>query len=224
VAQGRRWLSIAAGLLADETVSTTDFDGSTFTPTTSGQLDAGPNFYAAQAFVDAAGRPLVVGWKNNGGAFDPNRLDGWSRSETVNRVLSVKADGTLGTAPIPELATLHTGAAGRVRPQILSAGKQMPIAAGDSLDIRTGFDVSRSTATALGLRPMSSSAEGIALTYTPASHQLTLDTTKSGYGAGSVSTASVLPGPNGQLDLRVLTDRASIEVFTDNGVALSARM
>lgn len=200
-----------------------DFTGSTFTPRTSGQLDDGPNFYAAQAFVDAAGRPLVMGWMNNGGAFDPNRLDGWSQSETVNRVLSVEPDGTLGTAPAPELASLHTSAAARFGHRVVRTGGQASIAAGDSLDVRTGFDIGRSTATSMGLRLMSSSAEGVVLTYTPASHQLTLDTTKSGYGGGSVSTATVLPGADGRLGLRVLTDRSSVEVFTDSGVALSAR-
>lgn len=201
-----------------------DFTGSTFTPSTSGQLDHGPNFYAAQAFVDAAGRALVMGWMNNGGAFDPNRLDGWSQSETVTRVLSVEPDGTLGTAPVPELANLHTGAATRIRGRFVPTDEQTPIAAGDSLDIRTGFDLSRSTATSLGLRLMSSSAEGVVLAYTPSTHQLALDTTNSGYGGGSVSTATALPDPNGQLGLHVLTDRSAIEVFTSSGVALSARV
>lgn len=200
-----------------------DFDGSTFTPKTSGQLDGGPNFYAAQAFIDAAGRPLVMGWMNNGGAFDPNRLDGWSQSETVTRVMSVEPDGTLGTAPVPELAQLHTGPA-TAGARVVRAGMTTPITAGDSLDVRAVFDIGRSTATGLGLKLMSSSAEGVLLTYDPKRQQLTLDTTKSGYGNGSVSIVTAPPDGNHQLGLRVLTDRSSIEVFTDNGAALTARV
>ncbi len=199
-----------------------DFDGSTFTPRTSGQLDHGPNFYAAQAFADASGRPLVVGWMNNGGAFDPNRLDGWSQAETVTRVLSVESDGTLGTAPVPELSRLHKRLAARGGVRVIR--RDTPIAAGDSLDISTGFDLRRSTGSSLGLRLFDSGAEGVALAYDPASRQLTLDTTKSGYGTGSVSTATVSPDATGQLGLRVLTDRSSIEVFTSSGVALTARV
>ncbi|MET0233255.1 MAG: GH32 C-terminal domain-containing protein [Kibdelosporangium sp.] len=202
-----------------------NYNGSTFAPATTGLLDAGPHFYAAQAFTDASGRPLVMGWMNNSGAFDLNRLGGWSQSETVLRHLFVKPDGTLGSRPIDHLSTLRdptplmSFSSATVRPAAVRS-----LAAGDSLDIQTGFDLNASSASVVGLNLFASAAEKVSLSYDKASHQLTLDTTRSGYGQGGVSTATVMPDVNGRLRLRVLTDRSTVEVFTADGTALSTRI
>ncbi|AHI00070.1 glycoside hydrolase family 32 protein [Kutzneria albida] len=201
-----------------------DFTGSTFTPTASGQLDSGPNFYAAQAFTDSSGRPLLVGWMNNGDAFDPNRLDGWSQAETITRQLSVRPDGTLGSAPVSQLDRLHGTQLARRGGTAVPTAAPVPIADGASLDLRTGFDLSRSSATTLGLTLFASSAERVILSYEPATRQLVLDTRNSGYGQGSVSHVTSAPDAQGRLNLRVLTDRSSIEVFTGDGRSLTARV
>jgi sucrose-6-phosphate hydrolase SacC (GH32 family) len=200
------------------------YDGNKFSPSSSGVLDAGPHFYAAQAFTDASGRPLVMGWVNNSGTFDLNRLGGWSQAESVLRQLFVRPDGTLGSRPADQLSTLHgqrlaSLTSATVRPSAVRA-----LAAGDSLDIQTGFDLRSSTASTMGLNLFSSSAENVILTYDVASRRLTLDTNRGGYGQGTVSTATVAPDANGQLSLRVLTDRSTVEVFTADGTALTARV
>jgi sucrose-6-phosphate hydrolase SacC (GH32 family) len=199
-----------------------DFTGSAFTANTSGQVDYGPNFYAAQAFTDASGRALLVGWMNNGGAFDLNRLDGWSQSETITRQLSIEPDGSLGTQPIAAVDSLHTGTPAALGTTTITSSA--PIASGSGLDIHTGFDVSQSAASTVGLDLMASSAEKTVLSYDPASQLLTLDTTASGYGQGSVSQVKTVPDAQGQLHLRVLTDRSTIEVFTGDGRSLTARV
>lgn len=204
---------------------TGNYDGTTFTPAASGVLDAGPHFYAAQAFADEAGRALLMGWMNNSGAFDPNRLDGWSQSETVLRQLFVKPDGTLGSKPADQLTTLHDRTLASIAAAVtIPPGAPARLAAGDSLDVQAGFDLKTSTASSLGLNLFSSSAENVKLTYDVPTHRLTLDTTSAGLGQGGVSAATVQPDADGVLRLRVLTDRSSVEVFGGDGTALTSRV
>jgi sucrose-6-phosphate hydrolase SacC (GH32 family) len=168
------------------------YDGRRFRPRTAGVLDGGPAFYAAQQYPDDQGRALVVGWMGQWGVEDPTAAHGWAGALSVTRELVVR-DGRVGSRPVAELASLR-GA---------------PARAGDALDlVATGsftlsVRASAAEATVVRLR------DGV----------LTLDTTRSGVGAGGVWTAAGVAGP-----VRVLVDRSSVEVFAATGESLTARV
>lgn len=174
------------------------YDGDRFTARTHGVLDGGPAFYAAQHYPDDTGRRLLIGWLGRWGAPEPNRVNGWAGVQSITRELFVRPDGVLGCRPVAEVATLR--------------GPRLSSPAGDALDLVV-------TGTGFTLAVRASAAESTTVRY--AAGRLTLDTRRSGYGAGGEHTVRT---SGGTAELRVLLDRSTIEVFTAGGEALSARI
>ena len=96
------------------------------------QWDFGHDFYAPQAFVDDAGRTILVGWM---GTFDdnytsvPDGLDWW-HCMTVPRMLARRSDGRILQTPAPELEELR-GEAQELGAQATVAGRLADIALTD---------------------------------------------------------------------------------------------
>lgn len=200
------------------------YDGERFTPATGGVLDAGPAFYAAQHYTDAAGRPLLIGWMGRWEVHEPTALNGWAGAQSITRELFVRADGGLGCRPVPELATLHSGP-DEAPPGPLAAGPdRLALPGGDTLDIELTLDLARGSADTVTVAVRESAAEATTVHYDRARAELTLDTTRSGYGTGGRHPVAVRPGPDGGLRLRLLVDRSAIEVFAGTGEALTARV
>lgn len=192
---GDDWVLLASPLEDGVLWFVGSFDGSVFTPRTSGVLDAGPSFYAAQHYRDDAGRDLVIAWMGQWGAPDPTAAAGWAGAMTVTRELFVRPDGVLGSRPVAELDALRLG----------------PASSGSCLDI--GLVVSGDFR--LGVR--ASAAEETVVAY--AGGVLSLDTRASGTVPGGVfSVAAPVE------TVRVLVDRSSIEVFAGTGETLTARI
>jgi sucrose-6-phosphate hydrolase SacC (GH32 family) len=198
------------------------YDGRHFTADKVSRLDAGPDLYAAQHYRDASGRDLLIGWMDNWNAKEPTRVNGWAGAQTITRELFLKADGTVGSRPVAQVDGLHIGTPQTVRATEVTTAKML--ASGDTLDLRATIDLKHSTATGFSMRLRSSTAEGAELRYDLATHLLTLDTTNAGYGSGGTWSTTVPPDQNGLLNLRILIDRSSLEVFTGDGTALTARV
>jgi sucrose-6-phosphate hydrolase SacC (GH32 family) len=197
------------------------FDGARFTARVGGQVDAGADFYAAQHYRDSQGRDLVIGWMDNWTAKEPTRVDGWAGAQTITRQLFLRPDGTLGSRPVDEVALLHTGLA-TSRPAVdVAAGARTRIGHGDALDVSMTLDLTRSTATGADLRLRASAGEAAVVHYDVPSRTLSLGTSAAGYGRGAVQRVTVPPG---DLALRVLVDRSSVEVFTGDGTVLTGRI
>jgi sucrose-6-phosphate hydrolase SacC (GH32 family) len=220
---GGKWVLLVS---ANNTVYafTGTYDGATFTPQQRSVLDAGPDVYAAQHYRDTSGRDLLIGWMDHWDAREPTRVDGWAGAQTITRQLFLRSDGTVGSKPINEVDTLHSGGPVTVPATSIAAGGTRAITSGDALDVQATVTLTGSTATSFTMRLRSSAAEGTVLRYDLGTHALTLDTTASGYGSGGTWTATALPDSAGQLQLRILVDRSSVEVFTNDGTALTARV
>jgi beta-fructofuranosidase len=74
-----------------------------FHPERYGELDYG-TYYAAKTQEDAGGRRIVWGWINETRPEAEYKAAGWAGMMSLPRVLTLRADGTLG---IEVLATLH---------------------------------------------------------------------------------------------------------------------
>lgn len=112
-----------------------DFDGRSFTPTSGGRLDFGPDYYAATSMSDPAGRRLVWGWSWEALADDARRANGLAGCLSLPRTVRL-VEGRLWLEPIEELSSLRdvhvTQYAGELadrRPVTLVA------------DAGTGFDI-----------------------------------------------------------------------------------
>lgn len=220
---GGKWVLMVSANATDYAYVGT-YDGKHFTAEKVSRIDAGPDVYAAQHYRDDQGRDLLVGWMDFTVPKEISRLDGWVGAETVTRQLFLRPDGTVGSRPIDQLDSLHIGPPAMLHAAKVTDGATVSLGHGDALDARTTIDTAHSTATSFTLRLRASTAEGAELRYDLATHSLTLDTTKAGYAAGGTWSATAAPDKHGRLRLRVLIDRSSLEVFTGDGLALSARI
>jgi beta-fructofuranosidase len=88
------------------------YNGTTFNSEKRGLLDAGPDSYATQWFVDSIGRNLAITWMSNWATSKwPSRVNGWAGSPSVMRELFIREDGGLGSRLVKEVSHLATGRA-----------------------------------------------------------------------------------------------------------------
>ncbi len=83
------------------------FDGRRFAPERWGLADGGEYFFAPLTFQDAQGRRLLFGWLEEARSEAAMSAVGWSGAMTLPRVLTLCADGSLRSAPAPEVAALR---------------------------------------------------------------------------------------------------------------------
>jgi beta-fructofuranosidase len=200
------------------------FSGERFRPETSGVLDAGTDFYAAQTFQAPDGRRIAFGWMSHWGARVPERPHGWAGAMSVPRELFVAPDGRLGSRPAAELERLRAPRAVAVRGQAVEGVEPLPQVHAASAEIDATFDVGAATAPRLGLivRRSPDGGEQTRIVYDRASGRLWIDRSRSGIGDRTPAGAPIPPPPDGRLSLRVLVDHGSVEVFTSAGQAVTA--
>ncbi|OBZ12535.1 glycoside hydrolase family 32 protein [Bacillus sp. FJAT-26390] len=207
---------------------TFDYESCRFEKQQMGQIDYGFDFYAPQTLLDDQGRRIMIAWMNIWGAVMPEQAHGWLGAMTLPRELTLAADGTVRSNPVPELATLrgaHVSASGIT----LVDGEPTAIdnVQGDSLELAIVFDLSQSDASELGLR-IRCSEDGSSYTeirYAIAGQKLYMDRNLGGAGDGGVSEASLAPSEDGRLQLRLFIDRSSVELFAGEGlVAITNRL
>ncbi len=179
-----------------------DFDGAKFTPETS-QLpcDLGANFYATQSWGDIAGQPgrrVQIAWMRDGKYPDM----------PFNQQLSFPCDLTLRSfpeglricrLPVGEIKSIHEKKHTWKNRTIKPGENPFKDISGDLFDIQ--LQVSLSGASKFGIK-----CRGGAVTYSAEKGILTC-----------LGREAPLETANGQINLRILVDRTSIEVFGNDG-------
>ncbi|MFF8379280.1 glycoside hydrolase family 32 protein [Streptomyces sp. NPDC015661] len=197
------------------------YDGSRFTAERHGILDGGGDLYAGQSYRDDSGRRLMTAWMSDWNAKEPTRIGGWAGAQALHRELFLTADGRLGQRPVAAADTLASGPSTTVKDKTVQGSWR--IGRGDAVRLRAVLDLTRTTADTVTLRLKASTAEATVLRYEKTTGTLTLDTTDAGYGTPATYTTHAVPAADGTLALDVLVDRSSVEVFTGDGAALTAR-
>lgn len=180
-----------------------DFDGKTFTPDGGDFVSAQSDFgalYAVQSFSDVPdGRRIQIGWMR-GGKY-PRMPFNQQMSFPTTLALRRMQDGLrLFRAPVKEIEALRTGKVASERDrQVGLDGVPVPALAGDLLDV--DLTLEPGDADAVGVR-----VRGQTIRYSAADGTLAV---------AEVRAPVQLPG--GRLQLRLLVDRRSIEVFANEG-------
>lgn len=179
------------------------FDGATFTPDHPTQIafPATNDVYAAQTYNDipaSDGRRIHVGWFRN--EFKGMPFNQCMAFPTELTLRTTPAGIRLCAVPVREIAVLHDQVE-RIPAGTLTPGDD-PLAklSGELLDVRGSFVLPEGGSLALTLR-------GVAITYDAAKQELT---------CGGRNAPLALVG--GRLDLRVLVDRTSVEVYAGDGL------
>ena len=197
------------------------FNGTKFTSEKVGLLDAGPDSYATQWYIDSTGRNLAITWMGNWLTSKwPSRVNGWAGAQSVTRQLFIRNDGGLGSRPIDEVATLACGPARNLGHTNVHG--TITVGSSNTARLQIAVELASTNAPSFIVQLYSSDAEAVVLEYGVENKTLTLDTTNAGYGqAGTWSAVIDIPSTN-VLTLDVLIDRSSVEVFAGDGTAMTA--
>jgi fructan beta-fructosidase len=211
-----------------------DFDGATFTsdhpPEHVLWADFGADFYAPQSWSDAPdGRRTWLAWMNNWRYAREVPASTWRGSMTVPRDLALTrtSEGVrLIQHPAPELARLRRTQhswGGQVIPagQLLLEGVR-----GDALEIVAAFGAAQS-AERFGVQVRVGGGEATEVGYDVRRGELYIDRSRAGQAAPGFDLPQIAPLAlaDRPLTLRIFADRASVEVFADDGhVALTSQI
>lgn len=194
--------------------------GKDFKPLTSFRpLDWGHQFYAPQTFEAPDGRRLMFGWM---GAFNmelpPQPEDGWCGQLTVPRELSLGSDLHLYNTPIAEFSQLHT-ATQDVGTITLDTNQEHTIVEEcQPCEIEFTIDLNRSNAERIGLWiGQAEGSDGVLIAYDDQTHRIVVDRGNAYHGDRGYRSAPCKAEE--RVELRVLIDKGSVEVFINNGHA-----
>ena len=209
-----------------------DFDGHRFIPAQqSRRADFGRDFYAAQAWNNAPdGKQYWLGWMNNW-AYAEKIPTGppWRGQLTEARTLGLVPDPqrpgefSLTQQPVPQLTEALGGKPFTITDKPV-AGERNPLAdqRGTSYEIKASVDLG--TAQQVGFTVRAGAGEQTTLTYDVPQQSLVLDRRQSGDVSFSTEFPAATSAPlrlhDGRLDLRILVDRSSVEVFAEDGTVV----
>ncbi len=207
-----------------------DFDGERFRADDSGAraVDGGADFYAAQSWSDVPdGRRLWIAWMSNWKYALTSPTSPWRGAMTVPREVSL-ASGPAGLAlvqqPAPELAALHGHRLlGMKDVRIAHAERRLASIEATAFDLHAVLRLGGARRVELAVRASEGGDERTTLSYDAVRGELALDRSSAGIASFDRRFAArhalplALATPDGPLDLRVLVDESSVEVFAAGG-------
>lgn len=211
---------------------TGDFDGTTFTPDRDARgevpvrwLDYGKDNYASVSWSDApGGRRTIIGWMNNWQYAAEVPTAQFRSANTLPREIGLfrAGDGMIyaSTNPSPEVGTLresrlnHSGAR-----SIKGNGRHYALPADGLCEIVAEIDARNASEVMLTLG--NSLEQTVSMSYDPAAATFSVDRRAAGISDFSNDFPAVTTAPtfssDGRLSLRIFIDRASTEVFGNEG-------
>ena len=189
-------------------------------------LDWGKDYYATVSFNNTPdGRRVMLGWMNNWDYGQATPTSTWRGTMALPRevVLTQTSKGPrLRQKAVTQVDSLkNTAASYNAAAQDIQPGTVNLPVTGDVVQIDAEF--SPGTASSFGLTVLGNGAEATRIGYTPSSRRAFIDRTNSGNEGFHPAFASVDDAPvqlaNGRLRLRAYVDRASVEVFVQDGLA-----
>ncbi len=206
-----------------------DFDGHEFRPDRDEVLwaDHGPDFYAAQSWNDVpSGERVWIAWMSNWRYADRVPSTGWRGVMTVPRRLALRR-----TTDGPRLVQVPVAALDACRTTRLSAGDVVVAGEADPLegvrcrhfDLTLRVRVDLSTASRLELHVMVAGDEKTVIVCDLAASTVSIDRSRAGTASfhhdHPTSAAAPVEPRDGCVNVRVLGDECSVEVFADDGAA-----
>ncbi|GAB3299915.1 glycoside hydrolase family 32 protein [Parasphingorhabdus pacifica] len=207
-----------------------DFDGTTFTADSAPGdvlwVEEGADFYAAVSWSDVPdGRRLWLGWMSNWAYAGDIPTSPWRGGMSVPReleLISTEAGVRLAQQPVKELTRIRRNK--RTWSGTVSEQGGSPDFAGTVLDIVAEFQLAGATAPSFGFDVFADDSYRTRIGYDLAAQELFVDRKASGQttvGATFPARHTVALTPIGDvLRIRIVIDKANVQVFGDRGQAM----
>lgn len=195
-----------------------DPDGEGFERKYTQAIDYGLDFYAPQTLLHPDGRRIIIGWMQNWATVGakPSRCR-WFGQMTIPRELSIR-NGRLYQLPVRELERCRSRYV--AHHSIPVCGEvNLPGVQGRILDMTvTVRPIGREIYRRFRVRIAKDGEHETIIRYRPSDSTLKIDRTRSGLPCDIVHTRSFLTRQrNGEIKLRIILDRFSVEVFVNDG-------
>ena len=211
-----------------------DFDGTTFTsidePDHINWLDYGADFYAGQSFSDIPdedGRRIMVAWMSNWLYANRVPTEEWRGSTSVPRSLELKTtdDGSikLFQHPVEELTTLRDKELFRVENQVVDSIEAADLLEGieaDVFELNAEIQLDQPVDFGIKVRMSEENQDETVIGFSESENEMFVERSQSeelyfspyfnGRHAVSINDSKVI-------NLKVLVDKNSVEVFLQNG-------
>ncbi|WP_406054278.1 GH32 C-terminal domain-containing protein [Streptomyces sp. NBC_01077] len=191
-------------------------------------VDYGKDYYAAVSWEDSPdGKRHMIGWMNNWQYGNNIPTSPWRSAQSIPREMALRTVSgrlRLTQQPVSTVESLH-GLSVSVR-DIRIADGSVPLAAGQAdgkaLDIRATFTLG--DAERFGFKVRTGEGQETVIGYDEETGELYVDRTRSGavdfHGDFPGVQRAPLTPRNGKIELRILVDWSSVEVFGGEGEAV----
>lgn len=180
-------------------------------------VEYGLDFYAMQTMQAPDGRRIMIAWLQNWGTnTQPPASQRWQGQMTLPRELSIR-NGKLIQVPIRELEALRRDRVTQQR--VISGETTLPGVQGRVIDLMVQVrPVQEGSYQRFFMKVCKDERHYTEITYDPLTNVLSLDRTHSGCRRDIVHERKCLARDRqGELKLRVVLDRFSVEVFVNDG-------
>lgn len=197
-----------------------DYETGRFFYTVTGEVDWGYQYYAPASFETPDGRRVMAAWAN---AWDwmpfwkdwgPTYRDGWCGSFNVPREVRMNPDHTLSFYPIRELETLRRNKTEKTD-VLLAAGESTAMNEGFCYDSIIKVDLKKTDAEQIVLNLRKSEGQVTRVTYDLAVGEVTFDVNQADNWSKGIARAPLNLIGKEELEIRILSDRISVEIFSN---------
>lgn len=202
---------------------TGNFDYATgrFECISSGEMDWGFDFYAPQSFLAPDGRRITVGWANEWEwmplwkDWGPTYKEGWCGSFNIPRELFLSREGQLCTRPIREIETLRKDPFFQAELTVQEEEMELSAGNGCSCELKFEVDLKETDARRIDLLLRADEKHETRLTFDLEHGAMCVDRNRSDDWSRGISRSVLNLGGKEKLDVHILIDQSSIEVFAD---------
>lgn len=179
------------------------------------EIDYGFDFYAPQTMIDPQGRRIMVAWMQSWNRSPMTGHLGWAGAMTIPRVISLDASNKLIQYPVEEIEQYRTQIE---HMSVTRSGKFDTGYAGNvsDMEIKLYPGNGKSGVTLFG----DSNGKGVHVYYENGLLYLNRTERMNGRHVGDFYNVTQVPvtlNTDGSLDLRILIDKYSVEVFINGG-------
>ncbi|MBO4886917.1 MAG: glycoside hydrolase family 32 protein [Firmicutes bacterium] len=180
-------------------------------------IDHGISFYAPQTFAWPDGRRIMIGWMQSWSSCFVPEDHGWFGQMTIPRELSIR-EGKLIQWPVREIGKLYEKPLAFRNVRVAKEQLQLPGVRGRVMDLSVTVRPEGEGLDFFVLRFAKDDQHECAVLFDPKASTITIDRSKAGFKQDFVHVRSCdVQDRNGRIDLRILLDRYSAEIFVNGG-------
>ena len=187
----------------------------------SGEIDWGLDYYAPQSFLAPDGRRIIVGWSNEWEwmplwkDWGPTYKEGWCGFFNIPREVRMRKDGTLQFLPIREVETIRENPKRIAELAVSEEYTELEAGDGVCFELKLKIDLQRTNADELELDLRCGAERRTICLFHFKKGEMRVDRNAAdGWSKGVSRSVLYLHGKK-ELDVHILSDQSSLEIFTD---------